>query len=285
MSEGGAPRLDPEIAAHYAAVDEAGRLDRPGSQIERVRTRELMSRYLPPPPAVVLDIGGGAGVHAFWLAARGYAVHLVDPVPRHIQQARARAAEGDGEAPASMTLGDARHLEFADRSADAVLLFGPLYHLVDAAERRRALDEAWRVLRSGGRLMAVGISRFISTLNCLTEGLIGDEQFVPIVEQDLRDGQHRNPTGEPHFFTTAFFHHPDELAAEVEGAGFVLDALLSVEGPAQLTADLARHWNVPERRAWLLKIVRHLEAEPHLLGVGPHIMAIGRRESGPSAPA
>jgi hypothetical protein len=63
-------RLDAEIGAHYAEVSERRRLAGPGS-LERVRTWELLGRYLPAPPAVVLDVGGAAGVYALPLAARG----------------------------------------------------------------------------------------------------------------------------------------------------------------------------------------------------------------------
>jgi hypothetical protein len=48
------------------------------NRLELLRTRELLQRQLPSPPAVVLDVGGGTGVRAAWLAGRGYRVHLVD---------------------------------------------------------------------------------------------------------------------------------------------------------------------------------------------------------------
>ena len=90
------PTLDSDIIAHYESMDEAQRLHKPGSEIERLRTQELLQRYLPPPPAVILDVGGGAGVYAFWLADRGYQVHLVDGVPLHVSQAEeaSRAERG-----------------------------------------------------------------------------------------------------------------------------------------------------------------------------------------------
>lgn len=66
------------IAGHYASGYESGRLERGGGQLERERARELLSRFLPPPPCTVLDIGGGPGAHACWLATRGYEVHLID---------------------------------------------------------------------------------------------------------------------------------------------------------------------------------------------------------------
>jgi 2-polyprenyl-3-methyl-5-hydroxy-6-metoxy-1,4-benzoquinol methylase len=99
-------QLDPEIAGHYASVSEQRRLG-PWS-LERVRTWELLGRHLPPPPAVVLDVGGAAGVYALPLAARGYQVHLVDPMARHVEQARLASRQQPATPLASAAVGDAR---------------------------------------------------------------------------------------------------------------------------------------------------------------------------------
>ena len=112
----------------------------------------LLERFLPAPPARVLDIGGASGVYASWLSGRGYQVHLIDPVPLHREQAMA-----DGRF--SVASGDARHLAEDDGSYDAVLLLGPLYHLTDRTDRVGALAEARRVTRPGGIVAAAVISR------------------------------------------------------------------------------------------------------------------------------
>jgi 2-polyprenyl-3-methyl-5-hydroxy-6-metoxy-1,4-benzoquinol methylase len=78
------PQPPEEILAYYARGQEDERLDQDTGQLERFRTQELLLRHLPAPPAVVLDVGGGTGQYATWLAARGYTVHLVDPVPLHV---------------------------------------------------------------------------------------------------------------------------------------------------------------------------------------------------------
>jgi ubiquinone/menaquinone biosynthesis C-methylase UbiE len=268
--------LDGEIAAHYASVPERERLTGPGS-LERVRTWELLTRFLPPPPAVVMDVGGAAGVYALSLAARGYEVHLVDPVALHVEQAR-RASAGQPARPlASATVGDARQLDRPDASADAVLLLGPLYHLTDRADRVAALAEARRVLRPGGVLAAAAISRFASTYDGLLRGFIDELGFEAIVERDVREGQHRNPTGRPHWFTTAFFHLPGELAEEVGDAGLRLDAVLAVEGPGGVLPDLAERLTDPVRRRRLLAAIRRVEAEPSLLGASSHLLAVAHR--------
>ena len=115
---------------------------------------DLLDRLLPPPPARLLDVGGGPGTYAAPLARRGYRVHLVDPVELPVEQAR-QAAGSDPAAAFTAVAGDARALPEPGRSQDAVMLSGPLYHLTGGAHRRQALSEARRVLRPGGRLLAM----------------------------------------------------------------------------------------------------------------------------------
>ncbi len=220
----------------------------------------------------MLDVGGGPGAYAAWLAEKGYDVRLVDPVRLHVEEAERRGAAS--ATPFSAALGDARSLAEADESCDAVLLLGPLYHLTERPDRLSALGEARRVVRSGGVVVAAAISRFASLFDGLLEGFITDPQFRGIVERDLRDGQHRNPDRRIEWFTTAFFHHPDELRAEVEEAGLAVDALLGVEGPGWL---LGERWAHPELREHVLWAARQVESEPTLLGLSPHLVVAARR--------
>jgi ubiquinone/menaquinone biosynthesis C-methylase UbiE len=131
--------LPPEVLEHYASGYESERLLQGSSQFELARTQELVMRYVPPPPVVIFDIGGGPGVYACWLAKQGYEVHLVDAHPLHVKQAR-QASQAQPEAPlAGIEVGDARSLKRADTSVDVALLFGPLYHLTERADRLQAL--------------------------------------------------------------------------------------------------------------------------------------------------
>jgi ubiquinone/menaquinone biosynthesis C-methylase UbiE len=271
------PSLDPEILRYYAAGLENDRLRQGPFQLERARTEELLKRHLPPPPATVLDVGGGSGPYACRLAEQGYEVTLLDPVPLHVEQARRAAAALPAGARLRAEPGDARELPAASQSADAVLLLGPLYHLTERPDRLRALREAGRVLRPRGVALLVGISRFASLLAGLSDGADQDPAFVEIVERDLRDGQHRNPSGPLDWFTTAFFHRPDELQAEIEEAGLRLAAMYGIEGPGWLAADFAERWADETRRRRLLHIARAVEREEWLLAVSPHIMAVAER--------
>ena len=214
--------------SYYERGLEQQRLLQGAGRVELARTRALIERFVAPPPAVVCDVGGGSGVYATWLARQGYIVHLVDAVPLHVEQARAASAAQPAHPLASIEVGDARRLALPDASVEAVLMLGPLYHLVERAERVQALHEAARLLRPGAVLLAAVITRFASTLYGLLTDKLAEPEFATIAQQDLQSGQHRNPTENPSYFTTAYFHHPDELKHEIEAAGLRHEATLAV---------------------------------------------------------
>jgi ubiquinone/menaquinone biosynthesis C-methylase UbiE len=278
MSDAPPRGFDPAVADFYERTPEEARLQQGPFQLEEARTRELILRFAPRPPATVLDVGGAAGAYALWLAAAGYTVHLVDAAPRLVAEAQRRS--GAAERPlASCRIGDARDLEVPDATADIVLLLGPLYHLTEASDRARALGEARRVLKPGGRLFAAAISRYASALDGLARDLLEDPAFERIVDRDLKEGQHRNPTGRVDYFTTAYFHRPDELADEVRAAGLALDGLFGIEGPGWILPDVSERMADPGQRAALLRVAGMLEAESSVIGTSAHLLAIARRSS------
>src|SRR5262245_35550476 len=103
--------LSPEIRRYYEEAPEADRLRTGPSQLEFARTQEMVAERLPPPPAIVLDVGGGAGAYALWLAEIGYEVHLIDPISRLVSKAQARS-DAAARHIASCNLGDARELKW-----------------------------------------------------------------------------------------------------------------------------------------------------------------------------
>jgi hypothetical protein len=115
--------------------------------------------------------------------------------------------------------------------------------LLNTRSRLQALREAHRILKPRGVLFAAAISRFASLIDGLASGFFQDPEFRKIIAADLASGQHRNPTNHPFYFTTTYFHRPEELADEVRGAGFADVETLAIEGPAWSTAQFLQAWN------------------------------------------
>lgn len=275
------PQFPGEIARYYQEVAEEVRLTTGPSQLEFMRTKEVVLRYLSPPPATILDVGGASGAYALWLAEMGYQVHLIDPVPRLVEEAR-RRSDLSPNGICSCQVGDARELRFNDGFADSVLLMGPLYHLIETAERRRALREVYRVLRPGGVMFAAAISRYASALDGIARDLFGDPAFAPIVRQDLEQGQHRNETTNWDYFTTAYFHRPEELQVELASAGFTCRAVLGLEGPGWIVSNFDERWADTRKREDLLRVARALEREESIVGLSAHLLAVGTKEEEPT---
>jgi SAM-dependent methyltransferase len=263
--------LSPEILEYYERGGEQLRLTAGTGRLEFLRTWDVLTRTLPPAPARIIDVGGATGVYARPLAEQGYAVHVVDPVPDHV--AAAGALPG-----VTAVQGDARQLPEPDASADAVLLFGPLYHLPERADRVRAWREAARVVRPGGVIAGAVISRFASLFDGVVKGYLAEPDYAPMVERALGNGVHRNAGAESRWFTSAYFHRPEEPAGEAAEAGLTAVRTVGVEGPVWMTGSRLTEFLADERlTGQMLDLLRRVEDEPSLFGASSHLLTIARR--------
>jgi SAM-dependent methyltransferase len=263
-------QLDEAIVRHYEANQEEDRIAHGFSRLELLRVQEVLRRHLPGPPASVLDVGGATGVHARWLAGDGYQVKIIDITPRHVDMANAELAR----LGVTAEVGDARRLVAADDSFDAVLLLGPLYHLTEHDDRVAALREACRVARPGGLVAVAAVSRFASLFDGLARKFLFDPDFAGVVQEDLATGRHRNPEERAHWWTTAFLHHPRQLAEEAAEAGLITRDIVGLEGLAAYLPQLADSWENPADRDMILWAARAVESEPTLLGLSPHLLLV-----------
>lgn len=272
--------IDADVLAGYNRGVERGRLKRGLGLVEEARTRELLCQLLPPPPAVVYDIGGGYGEYAWFLADKGYQVHLFDLAQGNIAMSGELAADYPGRALAAAQVCDARSVPRADGSCDALLMMGPLYHIVDPAERAAALAEARRLLRPGGRLFAAAITRYATALWAATvfgrdNELLSEAAFCKMVAHELATGDHIRPADSAyHGMGRSYFHLPGEFCAELEAAGFGAVDLRGVVGPGWLAPCLDDRWDDPAYREGVLRLVRLLEKEDSLMGLSTHLLAI-----------
>jgi ubiquinone/menaquinone biosynthesis C-methylase UbiE len=269
--------MSDEIIQHYTeAQDEENRLARGIGQWEFLRTLAILSPYLGRPQTVV-DVGGGTGVYALWLAGHGHDVHVVDLVPHHVQllqeKARARSL-----VLGSASVGDALSLSFPDQFADLVLLMGPLYHMTKEDHRLKALRECARIVKPGGRVLCSVISRFASMLAGFRNGRFDDPEFERVVDGALRDGQHRNPLRRSSHLGSAFFHRPSDLRGEMERAGLVCEKIAGIETPIAIIKQLD-DWVDNKGRMYELarKYALLVEEDEALLGASFHLLGVGRR--------
>jgi SAM-dependent methyltransferase len=242
-------------------------------RLEFERTQEILLRHLPPAPAVIADIGGGTGRYALWLAGLGYRVVHRDIVPLYVEQLRAAAGP---DSAVETAVGDARSLDLADESVAAVLLLGPLYHLPRLADRVQVLREARRIVAPGGVVFASTLSRWAARMDGVLRERIyerGPEMLAHIDEVE-RTGV-LPPLARGGY--TAYTHRPDELRSEFSSAGLEVSDLVSVEGTAFLLTDLTERMDDPQGRHAILESARAHERVPELLGIGPHLVATGRR--------
>lgn len=243
--------LAADIEQFYDLGGERDRLHAgPAGRLEFLRVQEMLRRLLTGTGLRVLDVGGGTGVHAAWLAADGHRVTLVDPVASQVALAR--------ELPGvEAVVADARELPFPDGSFDAVLLLGPLYHLPERSERLLALKEAARVAAPEALIVAATINRLAALANRLhlRAGAGGYYRRTHAEEWTmLRTGfstGHREGT-----FPTAHLHTPAQIAEEFDAAGLAVAGQHSVQGLACFVPDLEVLLDDAVEQAFVLKVLR-----------------------------
>ena len=260
-----------DVTAYYDQDGEDERLLVGSGPLEFERIKRLLARFLEPASRVA-DIGGGTGRYAEWLVEGGHTVELVDPMPLHVERARARAA---GRFTARV--GEARELPFEDGAFDAVLLLGPLYHLERRDERVAALVEAARVCRPGGLVAATAISRLAPLLGTVRSGTIFDPAVLVNVRDEGRGGTRVPPERRTGLFPRAYFHLPEELREEMHAARLESRGLFGVQGPAWLCDEFVARWDDPASRERILEIAAELEQDQHVVALSPHLLAVAAK--------
>lgn len=263
------PRASVENYYNTHANDEWERLDR--HRTEFGVTMKAFEEFLPSPPLDVLDIGGGPGRYALALCGKGYNITLLDLSQANLALARQKTA-GFAVPLAGISQGDALTLEgIADASFDAVLLMGPLYHLVSEGHRATAVRQAMRVLKPGGLIFAAFITRYAP----FRDYAASDPQAV-FREKDEWDQMWLDGINFGEGFTDAYFSMPAEVLPLMETQGFSTIQVLGVEG---ITAGHEDTINLLQGKEWeyWLKLNYGFAKDPALYAAANHLLYIGSK--------
>ena len=263
-----------------SAEREWARLDQPvDGRLEFAVHKAWISRFLPAAPGTVLDIGGGPGRYAIWLAEQGYRVSLGDLSPELLLLARQKAAEAGVELEDVVEANAMDLRQFSDASFDAALCMGPLYHLIEEADRQAVVSELFRVLQPGG----VVFTALLNRLQTMRVAVNQDIPFFTPYTADMIKKYHEKGIldwkGIPGTFNLAYLYWPRDIAPFMESAGFQTLELISSQSNA---ADIQKHLALfaerqPELYDWALAEIIELANEPSILGSGFHILYIGRK--------
>jgi len=279
--------IDKTVLAGYEAGIERDRLRTGIGIIEFERTKEILLEKLPKPPAVIYDIGGAYGEYAWWLASLGYEVHLFDLSETNIKMSGELAEEYPGVRLEDAVVCDARCVPRSDKSADAILLMGPLYSITEYEERIRSIKESFRLLKDDGILFSAALTPYSVLIPRIAvyheddtkkRRELDDPAVIAIIEQALADGCYINPERKiANGLGSSHLHTAKALRKELSSGGFVTSAVHGVMGGAWLAPSLDELLKNEETRAVLMKTVRMLDTHEEIIGLSGHLLAISRK--------
>jgi S-adenosylmethionine-dependent methyltransferase len=263
-----------DIQAFYDnnVMKEHGRLER--HPVERDVTMRYLDKYLPP-EGKILDVGAGSGAYSIPLAKRGYTVTATDFSPALVQECRKWVRNEKLKDRVTCLVADARDLSEVPNDFDAVLLMGPLYHLVIEEDRKTAVKEAFNKLKPGGIIFSSFISRY---------GIWGDlmYKFPAHIEPKyglqaiLTSGQQGMAIKEWGGNFRAYYTTVSEITPLHEQLGFKTIALAGVE-PAGITADEAYKKLTEDQRKGWLDLLFGISSEPSMVGASGHMLYVGKK--------
>ncbi|EQD37171.1 Methyltransferase type 11 domain protein [mine drainage metagenome] len=274
-------KLEYDIIKGYSAnvKHEWARLSKVTGLMEYITTVHYLDRYMPKKGAVA-DIGSGPGRYSVLLASRGYNVIAVDPVEKNIEALAAKfRSKGVSKRLIGTHVGFAQNLSMLDdESFDVtVCLGGPMSHIMNPRQRKKAAEELIRITKSGGMIFASVMGRltlFNGTVRAFNSDLDSD-----YIMNWAKSGDYGGGYG----FLPFHGFRPDELEG-LFGSSVKILAKTALEGFASYSGKSIAKLSKNKRRwdRWL-KIHFSISEEPETIGVSEHYMLV-MKKNGKSNP-
>ena len=280
--------IDKAVLAGYNAGIERDRLRTGIGLLEFERTKELLLEKLPKAPAVIYDIGGAYGEYSWWLASLGYEVHLFDLSETNIRMSAELSPEHPGVCLHSATVCDARTVPRPDKSADAVLLMGPLYSITEYEERILAIEESRRLLKDTGLLFSAALTPYSVLVPRIVlyhaddskkRRELDDPAVLSMIGRALKDGNYVNPekkisTG----IGSSHLHTAKALREELSRGGFDTVSVHGILGGAWLAPNLDALLEREDTRETLMETIRMLDTYEEIIGLSGHLLAVSKKK-------
>lgn len=265
------------IRDYYQHFNEDERLQRDASgRLEYEMVMHMLQNHLPA-EGTILDLGGATGVYAFPLAQMGYQVHLADLSERLIAIAKGKSEKLKTGKLATCEVVNAVDLSrYADDSFDVVLLFGPLYHLLDSNERNACIREVYRVLKTGGLVFASFIPYLSGSIAIVDRYFFAPDQVGQgNLQEVFSSGRFNNNA---HYgFQEGYYPTSDEIVRLFGNSGFSIVELTSIRGFLYEKED--RYYSI-QNAAMQQEILRwavETAKQKEIIETCGHAMYIGRK--------
>lgn len=253
-----------DLEKYYNKFNEEKRLTRRHGKIEYITSMKYIHKYLgSDKSAKIIDIGAGTGRYSVQLAEEGYDVTAVELVKYNLGILKAKGSN------VKAFQGNAMNLKrFADDTFDMALLFGPMYHLCSFEDKRKAMNEAKRVTKDDGVILA---AYCMNEYSILTYGFKENNIIRCIEEKKISEDFHCL-ADETELYDYVRLEDIDRLN---EAAGLQRIQIVSADGPANYMRTVL---NAMDEETYKKFIEYHLSTceRPELIGAGAHTVDILR---------
>lgn len=242
-------------------------------QLERDLTWRYLEDYLPPSGSI-LEIGAATGQYTVRLGKRGYSVTAVDFSAKLLDRCRSRLTEEGVLEKVRLVVADARDLgDGVPKGFDAVLLMGPLYHLIEQGDRDAAIREVHSRLKPGGLIF----SSFITRLGILGDLLKHQPQWIEN-QAEVRGilNQGWNPENPRTGGFRGYFASVPEVSLLHERMGFETLVVAGAEPAISADDESYNRLEGRQRTLWL-DLLYEMSADRSTVGSSRHILYIGRK--------
>lgn len=268
-----------KIKSYYAVFDEQHRLDKAEGRLEFEIALNLVLKYLDK-TFEVLDLGGGAGKYSFELAKRGYKVTLADLSDRLLKQARDEIENKQLPKLQSIDLVNAVDLScYKNNSFDSVIIFGPLYHLLESDERQMCISEVSRILKPNGIVFASFIPYLSGAVGVVDRALYFPDQ----VDGDnlsfvFKSGKFKNNANRG--FQEGYYPTSDEIVELFKKNGFSKIMMRSIRGFGYTREEKLFELLEKDKKLFknMIDLINRTSSDPAIIETCGHAIYIGKKK-------